>query len=288
MKTILLTGATGFLGSHLLRQLLAENHNIIVLKRSFSNTWRINDLLEKVQHYDLDQTDIAVPFKENNIEVVIHTATNYGRKNESLHQIVHDNLLFPIQLLETAILFKTDAFFNTDTLQYKYLNNYALSKKQFVEWGQSIAGSGKISFVNLSLEHLYGPLDDESKFVGWIIKQLKDEVSDIKLTKGEQKRDFVYVDDVVNAYMMLLNHKQKGFTHYDVGAGISISVREFVLAIKKAIESQTQKPIVTKLDFGALPYREGEPMDIKANITALQETGWEPKVSIKEGIINVI
>ena len=288
MKTILLTGATGFLGSHLLRHLLAENHNIIVLKRSFSNTWRINDLLKKVQHYDLDQTDIAVPFKENNIEVVIHTATNYGRKNESLHQIVHDNLLFPIQLLETAILFKTDAFFNTDTLQYKYINNYALSKKQFVEWGQSFAESGKISFINLSLEHLYGPLDDESKFVGWIIKQLKDEVSEIKLTKGEQKRDFVYVDDVVNAYMWLLKHKQKGFSHYDVGTGISISVREFVLAIKKAIESQTQKPIATKLDFGALPYREGEPMEIKANITALQKIGWEPKVSIKEGIKNVI
>lgn len=125
--TILLTGATGFLGSHILNRLLQADYKVVILKRSFSDTWRINSVLSKVKFYDLDKTPIETAFKEQKIDVVIHTATNYGRSNQLVSSIVDTNLMFSLKLLETA------AFFNTDTLLYKYLNHYSLSKKQFIE-----------------------------------------------------------------------------------------------------------------------------------------------------------
>ncbi|MGC8729298.1 MAG: NAD-dependent epimerase/dehydratase family protein, partial [Elusimicrobiales bacterium] len=72
-KTILLTGATVFLGSHILKRFYGK-YEIIILKRSFSNTWRISNYLNKVKYYDIDKTDLSIPFKENKIDYVIHTA----------------------------------------------------------------------------------------------------------------------------------------------------------------------------------------------------------------------
>lgn len=86
---VLVTGATGFLGSHLVKVLLKQEHEVIILKRSFSNTWRINDVLSKLISFDLDLCDLELPFKQvKNINAIIHTATCYGRHYESINDIL--------------------------------------------------------------------------------------------------------------------------------------------------------------------------------------------------------
>ncbi len=89
--TILLTGATGFLGSHLLHRLLKLNYDVVILKRSTSNTWRIESVLSKIKCYDIDKVAIEKPFEEQKIDAVIHTVTNYGRNNSSVSTIVDTN-----------------------------------------------------------------------------------------------------------------------------------------------------------------------------------------------------
>jgi len=83
-KTILITGATGFLGSHITWTLFNEGFNIIILKRSFSDIWRIREIIDKIRYYDIDKVELEIPFKENEIDCIIHTATNYGRKGEKI------------------------------------------------------------------------------------------------------------------------------------------------------------------------------------------------------------
>lgn len=287
-KTILLTGATGFLGSYLLDALIRDNYSVIILKRSFSDIWRISHLLSYVKVYDIDKISIEKPFKENEINIIVHAATNYGRKGEKVSDIVETNLLFSLRLLEIAAIFNTNTFINTDTLLYKYLTNYTLSKKQFVEWLKIF--SDKIRIVNLRIEHMYGPKDDEAKFLPWLLKELLSEKTEIKLTKGEQKRDFIYISDVVSAYMQVIRNIEQlnGFNELDIGTGRFITIKDFVLKMQDKLEEVFKKAIKTHLNFGAVPYRKGDLEQIDEDTSRLLEIGWKPAFDIDQGLLKTI
>lgn len=86
----------------------------------------------------------------------------------------------------------------------------------------------------MKLEHMYGPKDDKAKFVPWVIEQFKQNKRCLDLTEGSQERDFVYVADVVSAYMKVLErcNSLPQFIEFDVGTGKPITVRQFVNEIK--------------------------------------------------------
>ena len=276
--TVLLTGATGFLGSHLLKTLVSKGYKVVVLKRSTSDMWRLKGFENTFISYDIDQVPLRKAFEEQYIDTIIHTACVYGRKGESMQQILETNLMFGIELLNTG------TFFNTGTLLYKYLNYYALSKKQFEEWLQ--LASDKIQVVNLKLEHMFGEQDGNEKFTTWILNELKEEKPTIPLTAGLQKRDFIYIDDVVSAYLTCLEQapQLKVFNDIEVGTGVLTPVKTFVTLIKSTLEKLKGSPIETQLNFGALPYREGEIMEPQVDNSVLCSLGWQPKRSLEENI----
>jgi nucleoside-diphosphate-sugar epimerase len=284
---LLLTGATGFLGSQLLNELVNNNHEIVILKRSFSNTTRISSIIDKVISYDIDKINLKDIFKCHQIECVVHLATTYGRNGEVISDIVKNNLLFSIELLELSIKNHVSTFINADTLQNKNVSNYTLSKKQFVEWGFMSSRLNEIEFINLRIEHLFGPGDDDNKFVYWIINQLLANTKEINLTNGHQKRDFIYIEDAVTAILSIISSPFKsGFSEFDIGTGYGTTVKEFVLQLKKEIEKKIK--VDTKLNFGAIQMRENEPIEIIANNLKLKSLGWEPNFDVKEGVEKMI
>lgn len=281
-RTVLLTGVTGYLGSHLANALLAQGNHVIGLKRRNSSLHRIDAVLPDLVLYDLEGLDFKVPFTAHGrVDVVIHTATCYGRNDESVSQIVEVNTVYPLKLLETALTVGVPAFLNADTSLNKYLNAYALSKKQFTEWGSYFANAGKIRFLNARLEHFYGPGDDASKFTSHVIQSCLANVPELKLTLGEQKRDFIYIDDAVDALLRVLGKSDSltgMFIEFDVGSGEAVSIREFVETVHRLAHATTQ------LYFGALPYRKGEVKMAQANISFLNHIGWYPKHTLTKGI----
>ena len=154
-STILLTGATGFLGSHLLESFVQQKLDIVILKRTTSNIWRINHLLDKVKIYDIDTVDFKTVFSQEKVDVIINTVCSYGRTNESLVDIVNSNLIFGLNLLDEAIKNNVKTFINTDSLLPRNLNDYSLSKAQFADWLNK--RSETIQVVNFKIEHMYGP-----------------------------------------------------------------------------------------------------------------------------------
>jgi CDP-paratose synthetase len=287
LQTILLTGANGFLGSYLLEALLSKGYKVVILKRSTSDTWRIENLLNQCVSYDVDIQPLELAFKEQRIDVVMHMACHYGRNDDPIHQVSESNLIFGLRILDACLKFNTDTFFNTDTLLQKHLNIYTLSKKQFVEWLKLT--SDKIQVVNFKIEHIYGPKDDTTKFVPWVLSQLKANVPEIKLTLGEQERDFIYIEDVVSAYITALKKLPDltSFNEFDVGTGKLLTVKSFLQNLKKTYEASFGLTN-TKLAFGAIPYREGEMMTVEVNNQPLLDLGWKPRTKLKCSLTSII
>jgi nucleoside-diphosphate-sugar epimerase len=285
-KKILLTGATGFLGSHLAKALLVDGYEVVALKRKASSLRRLEPIASGIVLIDIEALDFEKLFREyGKIDVIIHTATCYGRNNESVSEIFAANTEFPLRLLDAGCRSGVEVFLNTDTILDKYLNLYALSKNQFLQWGKYFSRHEKMLFWNIRLEHFYGPDDESTKFSTYVINSFLNNVPDLRLTKGEQKRDFIYIEDVVSAYMLLLEKRgnfDSSFVEFDVGSGRSVSIREFVETAHRLAASKTH------LAFGAIPYREGEVMHSEADISGLTALGWQCRYDIEAGLKKVI
>ena len=288
MSKLLITGANGFLGSFITK-LMVLKHEVTIVEKGDRIFNRISDVESQLKIYDFDTCDLEKIFTDNKFDIIIHTATDYGRDLNQIRDQIITNVVFPINLVQLAIKFNvrtfinTDTFFNSNYLNYAYLGNYTLSKKQLTEW--LFFFSDKIQVVNMKLQHIYGPTDSQLKFVMHMIKCMSENVTELDVTKGEQKRDFIFIDDVANAFKKVIENLdffENGFTTVEVGTGESIKVKDFLNVIRKLTNSKT------KLNFGALPYREGEIMNSKANTNILNRLDWQHKVSLKEGLNRII
>lgn len=282
-KKILITGITGFLGSNLALALVEKGYSVIALKRKSSSLKRIESIINKIDLYDIEDVDFLSIFKKHDkIDAIIHTATAYGRNNETPYEIFEANTGFPLKILDAASVAGASKFINTDTILDKYLNLYSLSKNHLLEWGKFYSMRNKIEFINMRLEHFYGPGDDDSKFTSYVISNcLSNSSQPLNLTLGEQRRDFIYIDDVVSAYLILLDRKMESdnwFSEYDVGSGQSVTIRKFV----EMVHNLTKSKIT--LNFGAVPYRVGEVMNSEANISGLKKLGWKCRITLQQGL----
>ena len=282
METILISGINGFLGSNIAKR-LSTQYNIIGLEHSTQNLYRIENYNFQVYSSNDNYEHI---FIKNQIFAVIHAATVYRRNNtESIESLITTNIILPIKLYELAdkygckLFLNTDSFFNNSKYKYRYLSDYILSKKQVLEWLRLITKNCKL--VNMKIFHMYGPDDSTSKFIPEMIITLKSNIQSYKLTGGNQIRDFIYIDDVVNAFKIVLEKNltiTNLHTEFEVGTGIGTSIKDLILLTSTILNSKTE------LLFGALPYRENEIMHSCAENSKLLSFGWSPRFNLLDGI----
>lgn len=279
-RTVLLTGGTGFLGSAILSSLVDKNRKIILLKRSTSDTARVRHLSKNIIVYDIDKDPLDRPFSDHSIDVIIHCAADQGRGQASPRSLLEANVLFPLVLLQMALDYHASCFINTDTALDKQVSAYALSKHQFREWLRTF--SNRLVCINASLELFYGPDDHPSKFVTYVVRELLKNAVKIDFTRGEQKRDFIYIDDVRNALLKILDNSAslpKGYYNYEIGTGDAVPIRDIV-TIMRELTYNTK----TLLNFGALPYRDHEVMESRVDTSAIHKLGWRPVYSLRDGL----
>ena len=282
---ILLTGATGYLGSRLGAMLLDAGHAVTAIHRNrqevFPHDARHAGRVDKVY---LTETAPGEIFAGRAIDGIIHTATCYGRTGETVADQIRANVVFPVELLSGAMAAGVKFFINTDTILNKLVSPYALTKSQMVEWMEFC--SGKLQMVDIKLDHFYGPADKPTKFVAYVLEKLLRGEAHLDLTEGTQQRDFIYIDDVVEVYRCVLDHLA-GLPHgqvatFEVGTGTKSSIRHVVETLKALTGAATQ------LNFGAIPWRKNEMLDYDINTCALRLLGWEPKVGIDEGLARCV
>lgn len=291
MTTVLLTGATGFLGSKVTEFLLKDNFRVLILLRKESNLDRIKDVLDDknlVKIY-LDEKNFESTISQFTIDIVIHTATCYGRNDEYFSKIYEANLILPLRLLSISEQMKVKLFINADTFfneKIVFSNNesfYVKTKKIFLDIAKDVLSKTNIRFVNLKIEQMYGPRDNHKKFFPTVISKLL-AGHDIALTPGEQRRDFVFVDDVATAFVNTVKnyHNLDIYNEFGIGMGKSISIKEAVECLKNITKS------TSNLEFGKLPYRENEIMDSFADISNNVRISWTASTHWQEGFLKTV
>ncbi len=279
-STVLLTGATGFVGSYTLRALLAANYRVVVLKRASSDLWRIADLHENVIYCDSGTVALETVLREHEVSAILHAACDQGRAGPDIHALLQTNVLFGVSLLQAAVDTGVQRFINFDTMLEAGVNAYALSKKQFAAWLPHF--SSRTAITNLRLGNVFGPTEPAAGFLSWLLGEFERGAEYVQLTPGEQKRDFVHAADVASACVAALeSEQQQPLVQLDVGSGELIALRAFVQHAWEAYEAEAgANP--TRLDFGALPYRPGELMLPDFDIGPLFALGWRPEQTLPQ------
>lgn len=281
---ILLTGASGFLGSALALHLRSAGHQVALLLRPTSKMHRLrgSDASFEIGHASTD-ADVSAFVQRVQPEIVVHTACAYGRLGETSLQLFDSNLRLGMVILDAVMqLSQPVTFINTGSGLAPEVSLYALGKHQFAQWGRMLAAQsgGKLIFLNVLLQHMYGPGDDQSKFLTHVLNACHRNDPVLNLTAGEQARDFIYIDDVVSAYDTLIAHANQlsGAPDIEVGSGVAPTIRHVVETIHRLTGSRTE------LLFGALPYRANEAMHCLADVGRIKALGWQPAYDLNAGI----
>ena len=285
MEQILVTGATGFIGSHLVERLIHDKYDVIILKRSTSDTWRIKDVLHQVKKYDLDKTGIETIFQNEAVGLIIHLATNYGRQGETIKDIIESNITFPSVLIDSALKKGLKGIVNIDTSAIDACSFYASTKKAFLHILNYFNKHNGVKIASLQLQYVYGPKDDDSKFIPRLIKSVI-RAETIDASPGMQKRDFVFVEDVVDAFIRTIDFMEKidkDFITLEIGSGKSISLRNFAAIVEDLASKKSW------INWGSLAYRKNEIFDSKAHIEKTKELlDWCPKYTLNAGLRKTI
>lgn len=293
---ILVTGANGFIGSHLVRKLLSLHHKVFIIVRPNSNLYRISDIYGKLIRVGIDSQfeEIRKTFQEKEIDGIIHLAGYYRKENlaTEIEIMNKTNIDFPLHLLLLAKKYKLFFFINTGTCfefapsqnsieensLIKPFNYYASTKIKFEKELIKTIQNSTLKTLTLKFFFAYGERDNK-KLIKLLVEQLIQRKK-FHVTKGEQYLGYTYVDDIVDAYILALSHilvMRKNYDTFNIG-GHPIKVSDIFDILEEI--SKTKGYIVRDKEYAA-----NEIMNMfTSSIKAKQELGWEQKWNLKDGL----
>lgn len=292
-----MTGATGFIGSHLIKKLIKEKHDVTIFVRKSSDLWRISPFLDNVvvEHGSIhNYGQVKRSMMGSSPEVIYHLAWQGVLKNDRNNVSQLDNLCSSINILKTAIeLNNNPTFIGIGSQAEKGINDlltndelalqstYGVSKYCFNILGKKLCHMNNIRFIWFRLFATYGSKDNPQWLIPYVILTLLEEKKPL-LTSGFQKRDYLYVSDVIDALFLPANNTNISGS-FELGSGIPVEIRTIVESIRNIIDPNLP------LGFSELKSSTLEQKNMVANISEFQKgSGWAPKVSLDEGLRKTI
>lgn len=293
---ILMTGITGFIGHHLGERLVNDGHEVYAIVRPTS---KIDELSENLRRnvqfhvYDKDNTvldiitDLCV--EDRRPDVVYHLASlvlSSSHKFENIQDLIQSNITFGTELLDAMTSHQIKNFVNADTFaqhyedtEYSPASLYGATKQCFKDIIQYYDEAENLKSISLCLFNTYGA-DDKGGRIFALLKKISETGETLKMSPGGQLIDIVYIDDVIEAFVLagklLAACKYDYCGTYGVSSTKPIPLREVV----KIFESVAGKKL--SIEWGGRPYRAREIMVPWSSYKLLP--GWTPKVPLAEGI----
>jgi len=292
--TALVTGATGFVGSHIVRRLLADGWRVHLVVRAGSPLKLVADLETRltVHRYHGTVEDLSVIVRQAAPDLVFHLASLFlaQHRPEDIEPLICSNVLFPVQLLEAMTTNGCHRLVNAGTSwqhyqdrDYSPVNLYAASKQAFEVLMQYYLETTPLRAVTLKLFDTYGPGDPRPKLIK-LLDTVARQSAPLAMSPGEQLIDLVHIDDVVEAFVLagerLLGSLVEGHESFPVSSGRPLPLRELAALYEKILGKKLP------LEWGGRPYRPREVMVPWNEGRPLP--GWRPRVGLEEGLASII
>jgi UDP-glucose 4-epimerase len=290
---ILVTGATGFLGSYLVADLLGRGHEVAVLLRPGRDPWRLADLMERLTVISGSLDDVgalATPLAAFRPQALAHLAWDgVGNAARNAPDQAR-NIPATLDLLDVAARAGARVFVGTGS-QAEYgpcdhpireedaalpTTLYGHAKLAAGLMAARLAALREIRFAWLRVFSTYGPRDNP----GWLIQDLIGKLrrgERMALTAGEQRWGFLHARDAASAFRLVLE-TDSATGVYNLGSPDAPPLKETILTLRDLVNPDAV------LGFGDVPYRSDQVMLLQADIGRLAGLGWEPRVSLSEGL----
>lgn len=295
--TALVTGAGGFIGSNLVRALIAQNIPVHIIWKRSTDPWRLHDVKDRLTFHAIDLLDkraLTRLVKKVTPDFIFHLASYgaYPRQTDPL-KMEEVNIRGTRHLLEATLDLPYRVFVHTGTSsEYGFkdhpmreeealspISYYAITKATATHLCQVVSQTFHKPIVVLRPFSVYGPYEEGSRLVPTAIRAILCK-GRIRLTPGHERRDFVYIDDIVSAYLGAIEHAANVAGHViNIGTGTE-STNDEVVRTLFGVAGQT-----VPVKKGGFPTRSWDTSHWVADISrAARLLGWKPAYTLTQGL----
>ncbi len=297
---VMVTGGAGFIGSHLVDRLIQEGHEAVVVDNLSTGKRKHVNRAARFYKLDVQSPRLERVFRKERPSVLMHLAAQMDIRR-SVEDPIFDaqsNILGTINVLEQAVRHgsrkvvfassggaiygEQEVFPAPESHPTRPLSPYGISKlagEFYLAYYQQYTG---IQYVSLRYSNVYGPRQDphgEAGVVAIFTRKMLSGEQPIVNGTGRQTRDFVFVEDVVDAHLAVMGKDVQGC--YNVGVGEETSINELFGMLADLTKSGSKQV------HG--PAKKGEQARSVVDSTKLrQELGWEPRTLLSEGLSRTV
>lgn len=295
---VLVTGATGFIGKHLVAALIRKGYEVHAIVRPKSDVTELKSFDKQITfhcHEGSTEQLLAI-LARSQPDLVFHLASLFiaEHKSSQVQGLIQSNILFATQLLEAMAENGVSKLINTGTSWQHYnvdvkesLYNpvclYAATKQAFEAILKYYSEAKGICSINLKLSDTYG-LGDNRKKLFYHLKKAAIEKTHLQMSLGEQFLDLVYIDDAIDAFLQAAIMMKSPI---DTNKGCDFSVTSGnLIQLKDIVALYNQlSPQKVQVEWGGRPYRKREVMKPWIGNSL---PFWEAKTSLEEGIGKIL
>ncbi len=286
---ILITGATGFVGQHLVKSLLAQKGlNIYCLVRDVTRSASFFNS-NKIVYLSLDR---MAGLSNIDCDIVIHLASYLSSANDrdTSAKLLESNIIFGSQLLSYLkenkqvkffMNFGTFAEYRLGPMDVDNAYLYSTTKTAFKQLLAYYADLCSWKYIHVIPYTIYGGEYKQKKIIDLLIHSF-DAEQPIKLTKGEQILDFIHINDVLSFVEYVLSNINRFILDsridYHLGTGKGTSIKQLSMMLENKYNRKCN------INWGGIEYRERDVMYAVAPIAPLLEKGWRPCCNLEEFI----